>query len=164
MVLARIFERRRLGRAHLRQHAVEGQPFLAIAAAEAVDHQLAVAAEDLERERVLPFGPGRVQPSHLPGAAAQRHEAVVVGRHVPEQRRHRRIVDGEVAEKPARQVDQVRALVDQLAAARNGRLAAPFLLVADAPAVAIARADEHQRAEHAGVDDLARLEEAGWKR
>ena len=102
-----------------------------------------------------------MQPGHLPACAAQRHEAIVVGLHIPEQCRHRCVVDGQVAEKPARQIDQVRALIDQLAAAGNRGLRAPFFLIADASAVAIARADEHQRTEHAGVDDLPRLLKAG---
>ena len=49
------------------------------------------------------------------------------------------------------------ALVDQFAAAGELRVGAPFAVVADAPAVAVARADEHQRAERAGVDEFARL-------
>ena len=56
------------------QHPVEGQPLDAVAAAEAVDLQLAVAAEDLEREQVLPLGAARVQPGDLsrrPSAAAR---------------------------------------------------------------------------------------------
>src|SRR5256885_9950994 len=71
-VLSRKVECRRLGRAHLRQHAIEGEAFPAVAAAEAVDHQLAVAPEDFKRERVLPLGPGSVQPGDPAAAAAQR--------------------------------------------------------------------------------------------
>ena len=63
----------------------------------------------------------------------------------------------EVAQEPARQVDQVDALVDQLAAAGNGRIGAPFVLVAGTAAMSVAAADEHQRTERAGVEDLARL-------
>ena len=54
----------------------------------------------------------------------------------------------------------MRALVDQLAAARYVRLGAPFLLVAEPSAVTIAGTDEHQRPERAGIDDLARFQES----
>ena len=64
---------------------------------------------------------------------------------------------GEIAEKPARQIDQMRPLVDQLAAARLGRIGAPFAVVADPPAMAVARAQEHQRAERAGGHEVVRL-------
>ena len=53
----------------------------------------------------------------------------------------------------------MRALVDQFAAARDFGLGAPFLLVAEPSAVTVAGADEHQRPEHAGIDDLARFQE-----
>src|SRR5436305_14659755 len=52
----------------------------------------------------------------------------------------------------------MRALVDQLTAARDSRLRAPLFLVADSTAMAIAGANEHQRSERAGVDELARFE------
>src|SRR5688500_18644285 len=52
----------RVGRTHLRQHPVEREPLDTVAAAEAVDVELAVAAEDLEREQVLPLGAAGVQP------------------------------------------------------------------------------------------------------
>ena len=56
---------RRLGRSHLRQHPVVRQPLHAVASAQAVDLELAVAAEDLEREQVLPLRAACVQPGDL---------------------------------------------------------------------------------------------------
>ena len=52
------------------------------------------------------------------------------------------------------------SLVDQFAAAGKFRIGAPFLFVADAAAVAVARTDEHQLPQHAGVENLPRLEES----
>ena len=125
-VLAGVLPDRGLRRAHLRQHAVEGQPLDAVAAAEAVDLELAVAAEDLEGEQVLPLGAARVQPGDLPGRRLQQQEAVVLDRHLPEERRDVAAHLGEVAGEPASQVDQVDALVEQLAAAGDLRIGAPF--------------------------------------
>ena len=51
----------------------------------------------------------------------------------------------------------MRALVDQLAAAGSFGIGPPFPFVADAAAVAVAPAHEHQLAERAGIDQLARL-------
>ena len=53
----------------------------------------------------------------------------------------------------------MNSLVNQFAAAGKFRIGAPFLVVTDAPAVAVARADEHQFAHHAGLKNLPRLEE-----
>ena len=57
----------------------------------------------------------------------------------------------------------MRALVDELAAARRFGLAAPFLFRAETSAMTVARPDEHQRAERALIDDLARLLETGME-
>ena len=51
----------------------------------------------------------------------------------------------------------MRALIDQLAAAGQLGVGAPFAIVAEPTAVAVERPDEHQLAERAGVDNLARL-------
>src|SRR5437870_12028714 len=51
-----VFPDRRLRRSHLRQHAIKGEPFDAVAAAETLDVQLRLAPVDLEREQVLPLG------------------------------------------------------------------------------------------------------------
>ena len=53
----------------------------------------------------------------------------------------------------------MRTLVDELSAARNRGVRAPFLVVADASAMPVATADEHQFAENSGGDDLFRLAE-----
>jgi hypothetical protein len=69
--------------------------------------------------------------------------------------------DGELAEEPAGEVDEVDALVDQLAAAGERGVGAPLAVVAAAAAVAVAAAQEHQRAERAGVEELAGFLRAG---
>jgi hypothetical protein len=51
----------------------------------------------------------------------------------------------------------VDALIDQLAAARQRRVGAPFLVVADPAAVAVAAAHEHQRPERAARHQVVRL-------
>ena len=68
---------------------------------------------------------------------------------------------GEVPEEGAGEVDEVDALVEHLAAAGDGGVAAPLLFHARAPAVAVAAAEEQEGAEVAGIDDLARLEQGG---
>jgi len=57
-----------------------------------------------------------------------------------------------------RQVYQVHALVQQFPAAGNGLVGAPLFVVADAAAVAVAPANEHQIAHNAAVYYLARLQ------
>ena len=61
-----------------------------------------------------------------------------------------------IAEEPAGEIDQVRALVDQFAAAGERRVGAPFAIVAGSSAVTIAAADKHHLAQRAAFKDLAR--------
>ena len=69
-----------------------------------------------------------------------------------------RAVDfGDVAQEPARQIDQMNPLIDQLAAAGDARVRPPLLVVADAPAMAVAGPQKHQGTEGAGIDNLPRL-------
>src|SRR5262249_38643936 len=63
----------------------------------------------------------------------------------------------ELAEKPAREIDEMNALVDELAASGPLPLGAPFTLVAEASAVPIARADIEQRTDLALVDQPPRF-------
>ena len=63
----------------------------------------------------------------------------------------------EFAEKPARQIDQMRTLVDKLSAARNRGVRAPFLIIADASAMPVATANKHQLAENSGRDEFFRF-------
>ena len=62
------------------------------------------------------------------------------------------------AEKPSREVNEMRALIDQVSAARHGTLEAPFLFIAQPAAVTVAPAYKQQRPEISTIDDLARLE------
>ena len=68
---------------------------------------------------------------------------------------------GEVAEEPAREINEMHALVDEFAAAGKRRIGAPLAVVADAPPVAVASADEHQRTKRARLVKAARLKERG---
>jgi hypothetical protein len=70
-VCERVLPARRLGRTHPGQHAVEGQAFDPIGAAKSTNLELVIAAIDLKREQVLPFGPSRVQPCDPPFGPGQ---------------------------------------------------------------------------------------------
>lgn len=61
----------------------------------------------------------------------------------------------ELTEIPAGEVDEVHALIDELAAAGELRVGAPLAVVALAAAVAVAAAEKHQRPERAAVDERA---------
>ena len=98
-----------------------------------------------------------MQPGELAAGAAQREKAVVVDGYVPEIGRRRTEGELELAQEPAREVDEMRALVDQLAAAGKLGSAAPFALVARPSAMAVAAANEEQRADIAGERHRMRL-------
>ncbi len=93
-----------------------------------------------------------MQKRDLPGRGLQQHEAVVIDRTVPEVRVCRAGDFDEVAEKPTRQVNKMDTLVEQLPAPGALRLGAPLAGIADSTAVAVAGANEQQRAQRAGVD------------
>src|SRR5258708_30899913 len=54
---------------------------------------------------------------------------------------------GKVSKKPARQVDQVYALIDQLTPNGERRVATPFLFIAFAASMPVAAAHKHQLRE-----------------
>src|SRR5262249_13894687 len=111
-----IFPACRLRRSHLREHPIIRQALYSIASAEPVHDQLSIARHELEREEILPLGPGRVKPSQLAVGGAQGQEAIVIDRRIPEIRRHGRVLKRQVTEEPACQIDEVGSLIDQLAA------------------------------------------------
>jgi len=65
----------------------------------------------------------------------------------------------EPAEKPAGEINQMDSLVNQFTATGKFRVGAPFLVITDAPAMAITRANKHQFAHHAGPENFPRLDE-----
>src|SRR4029079_6916919 len=71
LVAAGKLPRRRLGRAHFRQHLVERDALDAVTAAQAVDLYLRGLAVDLEREQVLPFRAAHVQEGRAIGRRAE---------------------------------------------------------------------------------------------
>ena len=83
---------------------------------------------------------------------SQEQKGIVVHRHLPEVRMGEPVHRGEVAKEPARQVDEVHALIDQLTGTRQYRVGSPFLLVSDATTVSVAPTDEHQLAERACIE------------
>ena len=56
-------------------------------------------------------------------SSAERQHGVVIDRHVPVTRAHKRALQRQRAEQPVTEVEQVHALVDQLAATRDARAA-----------------------------------------
>src|SRR5205823_5014813 len=118
---------------------------------------LAISAEDLETEQVFPLATAGVQPCHLPLRGFEQREAIIFDRHIPEERADVAADLSEIAGEPARQVDQMHALVEHLAAAGDRWVGAPLALVAQPPAVAVAPANIHERPKHATVEDRARL-------
>ena len=95
--------------------------------------QLALAAVELEGKHVLPFRAAGMQESHLLLGRLQQEEGIVVDRHIPEESVGRAVDFGDVTQEPARQIDQMNPLIDQLAAARDCRVRPPLLVVADRP-------------------------------
>src|SRR5262249_40590489 len=55
------------------------------------------------------------------------------------------------------EVNEVHTLVDEFAAAGNFRVRTPLAFVTQTATMPVSGADEHQRTEHAVVDELARL-------
>ena len=53
----------------------------------------------------------------------------------------------------------MNSLVNQFAATGKFRVGAPFLVVTDAAAMAVTRANKHQFAHHAGPKNFPRLDE-----
>ena len=84
---------------------------------------------------------------HCPGACARlalakQQRRVVLHRRVPEVGAQNRAVQRQRARDPVAEVEQMHALVDQLAAARACRIGAPLALIAGPAAMAVAGADE----------------------
>ena len=163
IVAARVLPRGRFRRPHLGEHAVKGESLDPVAAAETFDVQLSGAPVDFEREEVFPFRAAHLQPRGLAGGGAEIEKGVVVHRHVPKARARVPLDAGEVAEEPAREINEMHALVDEFAAAGKRRIGAPLAVVADAPPVAVASANKHQRTKRARLVKAARLEERGVK-
>ena len=100
-----------------------------------------------------------MQPRGTVGLGAQQHEGIVINRHVPEERVRKAFHVNEVAKKPAREIDQMHALIDDLSAARQFWIRAPLALVSDASTVPIPAAHEHHVADRAGLEQLVSLPE-----
>src|SRR5215467_1299039 len=66
---------------------------------------------------------------------------------------------GKITQKPPGEIDEVDTLIDEFTAAGNLGIGAPFAFVAEAAAMAVAAADEHQFAESARVAECASLPE-----
>jgi hypothetical protein len=58
----------------------------------------------------------------------------------------------EVARKPAREIDEMNALIEHLAATGDHWVRSPFSLVADAPTVTVTGANVHQWADCPAIE------------
>src|SRR5262249_11539045 len=121
----RIFPCKGLRWAHLRRHLIPGHAFRTITPAEPADFELTHPAGNLEREEVLPFCPTGMKKGYLAPCRLQQEKTVILHRHIPEVSTRAPSYAGEVAQKPAGEVDQMRPLIDQLAPARLLRHGAP---------------------------------------
>ena len=120
--------------------------------------ELRVASVNFEREKIFPFRATDVQPRGLAFGRAQTQKGIVVHRHLPEIGCRVAFNFFEIAQKPARQINQMNSLVNQLAAAGKFRIGAPFLVVTDAPAMAVTRANETSIRPSRRIKNLPRLE------
>src|SRR5688500_1568593 len=97
-----------------------------------------------------------MQPRHAAGRVGQRQKAIVVDLPRPEVGGSMAIGETEVAHEPARQIDEVRTLVDEFAAPGDRAVETPFLLIADTAAVTVAPANEQERADRAVIGERFR--------
>src|SRR5580692_164875 len=102
-----------------------------------------------------------MQPRHPVFRTRQRQEAIVLDLSRPEITRNSAVGQGELAEKPAGEIDQMRALVDQFAAAGNFLVKTPLVFIADPAAMAVAAPNEQQRTDRALVRKLFRARDRG---
>src|SRR5260221_6433696 len=106
------------------------EPSHAIPPAETFEVELRVSRVDFEREHVLPLRTRDLQVGHLPLRRREREKRVVVDGHVPKVSLDATEYVCELrADEPAREVDEVNALIDELAAAGFLRDGTPLLLV-----------------------------------
>ena len=128
------------------------------------DFDFAGTAGDLQREQVLPLGPARMQKCHGAARRFQQQEAVVLHRHLPEESAH----------GPRARVNSPRNQRERSIRCTPGRSTAPAAryLRIRAPLAFRSRharharsAPEglHQRAERAGIENLASLAEGTVK-
>src|SRR5438067_1840570 len=85
-----------------------------------------------------------MQPGDVARRRAKTDEGVVFNRHRPEVVGNVAVYFDEIARKPARQIDQVRALVKKLAAAGQARISPPLALVPRTTSMSVPAADVHQ--------------------
>src|SRR5688572_18920581 len=96
-----------------------------------------------------------MQKCRLSRVRAKREKGIVVNRHLPEVRRRHAIDVREVAEKPAREIDEMHTLIDQLTAARLGWVRSPFCVVSGASSVSVSGTHKHQRSNRPFVHQRA---------
>src|SRR5262249_13195019 len=70
---------------------------------------------------------------------------------------------GEITEEPAGQVNQMRALINELAAACKLGIGPPLPVIADPSAVTVKTADKHQLPDGTGIDEFTCLAHRAMK-
>jgi len=98
-----------------------------------------------------------MQESYLFTRRLENKKPVVFDWHIPEIGMRVAIHLDEFPQKPAPEIDEVHALIDQLATTRQFRIRAPLLIVTESTPVPVAGSQKHQRPERAGLDDASRL-------
>ena len=139
------------------------EPLVAVAAAHrrhAVHDDVAVLHVDLQGEAVLPLGGGAVDHRDAARLGAQQGEGVVLQGAVPERGRAHALDLGELAAEVAEQVEHVDALIEQDAAADQGRVAAPGRRIGGPFGLAVDAPHPEDAAVLAAVDDLLGLHDA----
>src|SRR5689334_14852291 len=96
---------------------------------------------------------------HLSGFGLKKKERVILHRHIPEICGRASCDELQIAEEPAREVEQVHPLINRLPPSGDVWNRAPLPIVSDAATVPIARTYEEEIREHAGIVDFPRLSE-----
>ena len=108
----------------------DGEGFVAIASAageDAVDGEVAALQVNLEGETVFPLGAGAVDLGDAPGGVPKEREGVVFHGGVPVGGGDHALDLDDIAQKHADEVEEVYALIEEDAAAREVRVAPPGL-------------------------------------
>src|ERR1043166_3770164 len=99
--------------------------------------QFAMAAINLEGEKVFPLGATGMQPRGLAARVAQANKCIVVHGHIPEKGRGMSFHHRKFAQENSSEIDQMHSLINQLPAARQLRVRAPLAVVSDASALSV---------------------------
>src|SRR5262249_39514199 len=116
-------------------------------------------AVHLELEEVRPLRQARVDAGRHPVPGLEQREAVVLDwGDGPARRAHEPCHPAHLTQEPAEQIDDVNALLHQLPAADDLRIAPPLAFDPLPPTDAVAAAPEHRLADEPATEESVRLE------